>query len=185
MDQIAEEIYVIIYLQDNTLETIRQNFHPSLIGFKATGHQPICSRILMLIVATTINLITVLLILILDVPQNDRNTKSSWYEKWSFKKIFLFHGVQILSRGLFWGNITGILVAWFKSMVKVIKLNETDYYLKVAPIHLGILPIVFINIGTVLITRIDPLDSNRIDQKNFSLKSNRISIICTIRHPGL
>lgn len=62
------------------------------------------------------------------------------------------HGFQILSRGLIWGNIIGILVCLVQQFGKIIKLNEADYYLSVAPIHLNLWSVVFLNLGTILMT---------------------------------
>jgi lipoprotein-releasing system permease protein len=151
VDQIAEEIYDHHLSTGQYVETIRQKFPSIFDWLKLQGTNQYVIQILMLIVAA-INLITVLLILILERTRMIGTLKALGMKNGPLKKIFLFHGVQILSRGLFLGNITGILICLIQKYGKVIKLNEADYYLKVAPIHLGILPIVFINIGTVLIT---------------------------------
>jgi lipoprotein-releasing system permease protein len=105
----------------------------------------------MLLVAM-INLITVLLILILERTRMIGTLKALGMRASTLKRIFLFHGFQILSRGLLMGNVVGLLICLVQKYGEVIKLNEADYYLKVAPIHLNPWILILINLGTILIT---------------------------------
>lgn len=151
VDQVADDIYDHHLSTGQYVETIRQKFPSIFDWLKLQGTNQYVIQILMLVVAA-INLITVLLILILERTRMIGTLKALGMKNGALKKIFLFHGVQILTRGLLWGNVTGILICLIQKYGKIIKLNEADYYLKVAPIHLSILPIVLINVGTVFIT---------------------------------
>jgi len=151
IESISDEIYNTYLGNELYLETIRQKF-PSIfdwLNLQSTNQYVI--QALMLLVAL-INLITVLLILILERTRMIGTLKAIGMRTVALKKIFLFHGLQILSRGLILGNLFGLLVCLIQKYGKVIKLNEADYYLKVAPIHLNPWVIFGINLGTILIT---------------------------------
>ncbi|MEP7322909.1 MAG: FtsX-like permease family protein [Saprospiraceae bacterium] len=151
VDQIADNIYENHLGSEQFVETIRQKF-PSIfdwLNLQSTNQYVI--QILMLIVAV-INLITVLLILILERTRMIGTLKALGMKNGPLKKIFLFHGFQILVRGLIIGNVLGIILCLIQKYGKVIKLNEADYYLSVAPVHLNLIPILLINIGTILTT---------------------------------
>jgi lipoprotein-releasing system permease protein len=153
VDRIADNIYENHLEGEQFVETIRQKF-PSIfdwLNLQSTNQYVI--QALMLVVAV-INLITVLLILILERTRMIGILKALGMRNAALKQIFIFHGFQILYRGLIFGNIIGILVCLIQKFGKVIKLNEADYYLSVAPIHLDVLPLILINVGTILITLI-------------------------------
>lgn len=151
IEAVAEDIYDKYLGNELYLETIRQKF-PSIfdwLNLQSTNQYVIQG--LMLLVAL-INLITVLLILILERTRMIGTLKAIGMRASSLKRIFLFHGFQILSRGLILGNLFGLLICIIQKYGQVIKLNEADYYLKVAPIHLNGWVIILINVGTILVT---------------------------------
>lgn len=151
IEPIADNIYENHLGTELYVETIRQKF-PSIfdwLNLQSTNQYVI--QALMLLVAV-INLVTVLLILILERTRMIGTLKALGMRTWSLKKIFLFHGVQILVRGLVWGNAIGFLVCLIQKYGQVIKLNEADYYLRVAPIHLNVWVILLINLGTIAVT---------------------------------
>jgi len=148
---VSERIYDQYLGNELYLETIRQKF-PSIfdwLNLQSTNQYVI--QALMLLVAM-INLITVLLILILERTRMIGTFKAIGMRTSALKRIFLFHGFQILSKGLLLGNVVGLLICLVQKYGKVIKLNEADYYLKIAPIHLNAWVLILINLGTILIT---------------------------------
>ncbi|MBL0113568.1 MAG: ABC transporter permease [Saprospiraceae bacterium] len=151
VDQIADNIYENYLGEELYVETIRQKFPSIFDWLNLQGTNQYVIQILMLVVAM-INLVTVLLILILERTRMIGTLKALGMKNGPLKKIFLMHGFQILSRGLIWGNIIGILVCLVQQFGKIIKLNEADYYLSVAPIHLNLWSVVFLNLGTILMT---------------------------------
>jgi len=108
---------------------------------------------LMLLVCI-LNMITILLILILEKTGMIGILKSLGATNWSIRKIFISHGTKILIKGLLWGNIVGIGLAGLQYFFKFIPMNEEDYYLSYVPIEFDFLFILGINIGTILIVMI-------------------------------
>ncbi len=150
-DSIADQIYENHLNQDMFIETIRQKF-PSIfdwLNLQNTNQYVI--QALMLVVAS-INLITVLLILILERTRMIGTFKALGMKNRALKSIFLIHAFQILLKGIGWGNVIGFLICWIQKYGKVLKLNEQDYYLKVAPIHIHLPTVLLINLGAIVLT---------------------------------
>jgi lipoprotein-releasing system permease protein len=106
---------------------------------------------LMLIVGI-INMITALLILILERTNMIGTLKAMGARNWSIQKIFLYYGAIIVCIGLLIGNVVGLGLAWLEQKYKFIKLTEADYYLSYAPIRFDLPTILWLNLGTLLIT---------------------------------
>lgn len=99
---------------------------------------------LMTIVAI-INMMTVLLILILERSNMIGVLKAIGASNWSIQKIFLYYAAVIIGFGLLIGNAAGIGIALIQKHFKILKLDEANYYLDTAPIALDWIQIVIIN----------------------------------------
>lgn len=106
--------------------------------------------ILMIIVAL-INMITALMILILERTNMIGILKALGSSNWSIQKLFLYYAGYIIVVGLFWGNLLGIGLSLLQDRFEFIKLSEADYYLAVAPVDLNFWTILNLNIGTLAI----------------------------------
>ena len=145
--------YVDIETLPNHLyaETIRQKFPPIFEWLNLQDLNEIVILALMLIVCI-INMITALLILILERTKMIGILKSMGSSDWSVRKIFLNYAGFIIINGLFWGNLIGISLCLAQKYFGFIKLSEADYYLSVAPIDLNLWTILLLNIGTFVLT---------------------------------
>ncbi|MEM6320311.1 MAG: FtsX-like permease family protein [Bacteroidota bacterium] len=106
----------------------------------------------MMIAVCIINMITALLILILERTNMIGILKAMGATNWSIRKIFLYHAAYIIGLGLIWGNIVGIGFCLLEDHFHFIKLSEENYYLSYAPIDLKIGTILALNVGTLILT---------------------------------
>lgn len=106
--------------------------------------------IVLMILVAAINMISALLILILERTNMIGTLKSLGMKNWSVRKIFLYNATYLISRGLLWGNIVGISICLLQKKFGLISLDETAYYLPTVPINFNLLHILFLNIGTLL-----------------------------------
>ncbi|HEY9002370.1 MAG TPA: FtsX-like permease family protein [Mucilaginibacter sp.] len=128
--------------------------------------------ILMLIVAT-INMISALLIMILERTSMIGMFKAMGAGNWTIQKIFLYNASYLIGIGLLLGNIFGLGIGLFQSTTHFFKLDEASYYMKFVPIEVHWLDIVLLNIGTMaicvlvlilpstLVTKISPVKAIR------------------------
>ena len=105
---------------------------------------------LMMIVAI-INLSTALLILIVDRTNMVGMLKALGASNFLVQKVFIRFAGHILVRGLFFGNLFGLLIAGAQKYFKLIKLSEKDYYLSYAPIYFDWSKIMMINVFAFLV----------------------------------
>ena len=109
--------------------------------------------ILTLVIAVAgFNMISGLLIIILERTSMIGLFKAMGSTNWSIRKIFLYLSSFLIGKGMIWGNIIGIGLCILQSKLGIFKLDPATYYLEVVPINLKILHIILLNIGTLIIT---------------------------------
>jgi lipoprotein-releasing system permease protein len=130
--------------------------------------------ILMLVVAG-FNMISGLLILILEKTNMIGILKALGSEDKTIRKIFLFQAAYLIGKGLLWGNIIGTGIAYLQLKTGLITLDPSSYYIKTVPINLELSHILLLNAGTMaaiiiillvpsqLISRITPVKAIRYD----------------------
>lgn len=128
-----------------------------------------------MIVIAGINMITALLVLILERAKMIGILKTLGSTNGSLQKMFLYNAGYIILKGLFWGNLIGLSLLLFQQYFGVISLDPSTYYVKEVPVHLDWLFIGLLNIGTLLlcltmlvvptmvISKIDPVKSIKFD----------------------
>jgi lipoprotein-releasing system permease protein len=151
MDVIADYIYSEILPAQYYAETVRQKF-PSI--FDWLNLQDINEEIIisLMILVAIINMVTVLLILILERTQMIGVLTSLGMSNAAIRGIFLYHAAYIILYGLVMGNFLGLGIAWLQMQTGFIKLDEANYYLDSAPVLLEWGPILWINAGTFVVT---------------------------------
>lgn len=106
--------------------------------------------ILMLVVAG-FNMVSGLLILILDRTNMIGTLKALGSRNLSIRKIFLYHSLFMIVKGLIWGNIIGIGICLIQQYFGIIELDQSSYYLTSVPINLNLLSIAGLNLGTAVV----------------------------------
>ena len=130
--------------------------------------------ILMLTVAG-FNMISGLLILILEKTNMIGILKALGSEDITIRRVFLYQAAYLIGKGLFWGNLIGIGLAFIQLKTGVITLDPGSYYIKTVPVNLELSHILMLNAGTMaaiismllvpsqLISRITPVKAIRYD----------------------
>ena len=91
--------------------------------------------IVMAIVAI-INLITCLLILVLERTRMIGILKALGAEDWLIRKIFLYHACFITLAGIGIGLFAGIGLCLLQQQFGIIRLDESNYYVSIAPVEI-------------------------------------------------
>ncbi|MGJ8594173.1 MAG: ABC transporter permease [Aquaticitalea sp.] len=128
-----------------------------------------------MILVAGINMITALLVLILERTQMIGILKALGSSNWSIRKVFLYNATYLIGLGLLWGNVIGIGLLFAQKYFKLIPLDPSVYYVTEAPVYISLDYILLLNIGTfivcllmllipsVIITRISPVKAIRFD----------------------
>ena len=99
----------------------------------------------------TINMVVALLVLILEKTQMIGILKALGYSNLGIRKIFLYQAVYLISKGLFWGNLLGLLLLFVQGYFGIIQLDPASYYVNTAPVYITWWHIAVLNLGTTLI----------------------------------
>lgn len=106
---------------------------------------------LMLVVAC-VNMISGLLILILERTNTIGLLKTFGYSNWQVQKIFVLQSFFLIIKGMIWGNVIGIGLCLLQKYFGIVPLDEASYYMSQVPINLQFWHVAILNIGTIVIT---------------------------------
>ncbi len=106
--------------------------------------------ILMLIVGV-INMVTALLIMILERTNMIGMLKAFGANNFSIMKIFLYNAAYLIGIGLVLGNILGLGLGFLQQATHIFKLNQASYFLAYAPIEFHFMDILLLNVVTIVV----------------------------------
>lgn len=104
-----------------------------------------------MILVAGINMITALLVLILERTQMIGILKALGSSDWSVRKIFIYNAMYLIAVGMFWGNLIGLGLLVIQQQFKLFPLNPDTYYVTEAPVYLDIGYILALNAGTFIL----------------------------------
>lgn len=106
----------------------------------------------LMVIVAAINMVTALLILILERTNMIGIMKALGASNVSIRRIFIYYSSVIIGIGLLAGNCFGLGICFIQKYFHVIKLPQESYYLTYAPVEINWSWILFLNIGTIIIT---------------------------------
>lgn len=149
LEQTGEAIYNQIDPSLNAL-TIAEKY-PSIFEWLDLFDTNIVVIIFIMVLVAGINMITALLVLILERTQMIGVLKALGEDNWSIRKIFLYNAAYLIGIGLFWGNLIGLGLLFVQDKFGLIRLNSQNYYVTKAPVNIDFIQIILLNLGTLLL----------------------------------
>jgi len=104
-----------------------------------------------MLAVAVINMISALLIIILERTNMIGILKALGSTNWSIQKIFLYNAAYLIGLGLLLGNILGIGLGLFQAKTHFFKLDQASYYMSFVPVQLEVADILLLNAGTLII----------------------------------
>lgn len=172
-----EEMGLEIYRNTSPIlntQTVRQKYM-TIFEWIDIFDKNIFGIIGIMIIVAGINMITALLVLILERTQMIGILKALGSSNWSIRKMFLYNASYLILLGLFWGNLIGLALLFVQQQFKIITLDPAVYYVTEAPVYISLDYVLALNAGTfvlclvmllvpsVIITRITPVKAIRFE----------------------
>ena len=107
--------------------------------------------IVMMIIVAGFNMITALLVLILERTKMIGILKALGSDTWSVRKIFIYNAMYLVGVGLFWGNIIGLGLLLLQQQFDLFALDPKTYYVSQVPVYIHWSYIMALNIGTLVL----------------------------------
>ncbi len=126
-----------------------------------------------MIIVAGINMITALLVLIMERTQMIGVLKALGSNNWSIRKLFLYNASYLIVLGLFWGNLIGLGLLFAQKYFKLFPLDPSVYYVTQVPVFININYIIALNIGTFILCLIMLLVPSYIITKITPVKAMR------------
>ena len=145
IDEKTNEIYEQIGSTLNTI-SIKEKY-PMIFNWVQMFDFNILMILVIIIFIAGLNMITTLLVMILEKRQFIAVMKVLGMTNWQLQKIFLIQSAYIISIGLFFGNLIGLGLIFIQKYFGIIRLDPETYYVRVAPVFINLKYIIMLNIG--------------------------------------
>ena len=149
LDEMGEYVYANIGPELNS-STIKQ-LYPQIFDWLDLLDMNVYIILILMIAVASINMISTLLILILERTNMVGILKALGAGNKLIRNIFLHNAAYLIGKGLLWGNAIGIGLCLIQQKFSIVKLPEESYYINAVPIHLNGWYILWLNLGTLLI----------------------------------
>jgi lipoprotein-releasing system permease protein len=128
-----------------------EEVYPNIFDWLNLQNITIIIVLVIMIVVATLNLVTCLIILVLERTRMIGILKAIGSPNVSIQRIFLYQGAYITLFGLVLGNVFGLLVCWLQDRYGFITLPEDAYFISKAVVKLEWWHVPLVNLGTFLI----------------------------------
>lgn len=178
LNQTSSDLFnkIITYSHNTNIlyrvETI-ESLTPQIFDWLAMLDMNAVVIIILMLAVSGFCVISGLLILILERSATIGLLKSLGANNWTIRRIFLTQSAYLISRGMLWGNIIGLLIIAIQYFTHIIPLDPTSYYVDHVPVYLSFSAWLLINIGLAIasilmlvgpsyfVTRISPAEAMR------------------------
>jgi len=132
------------------IRTIKE-IYPNVFDWLQLQNQNEIIILIIMTIVAIINMITAILILILERTNMIGIIKALGMRNWNIQKIFIYQAGYIVLAGLILGDILGIGIVALQQKTGFFKLSEESYYMSVAAVSLHWWEVLLINAGTFII----------------------------------
>lgn len=149
MDTVNAAIFYELPAMWNSMTT--QEINPNIFDWLNLQDQTIIIVLIIMTIVAVLNLITCLIILVLERTRMVGVLKALGAQDTTVQQIFLYHGSIIAISGIIMGNIVGLGLCWLQQKYGFISLPEDMYYISKAEVNIVWWQVGLVNVATVVI----------------------------------
>ena len=149
LDLVTKEIYDKIPYNLNALSIKEKT--PQIFDWLSLQDINVRVILILMLIVGGINMVTALLILILERTKMIGLLKALGANDWTVRRVFLYSSLHLILKGLFWGNFIALGFAFLQKQFSIISLDPNIYYMNTVPINFAFTNIILLNIGTIIV----------------------------------
>jgi lipoprotein-releasing system permease protein len=128
--------------------------YPQIFDWLSILDMNVWVLLVLMILVAAFNMISGLLVLILERSSMIGVLKALGSPNWNIRKVFLYLSFFLTSRGMLWGNAIGISIILLQKTFSIIKLDPTIYYVDVVPMNFSLLHLLLLNLASIIVTTV-------------------------------
>ncbi|MGC4036874.1 MAG: ABC transporter permease [Chitinophagaceae bacterium] len=150
MDQVSESLYNLDAFPQTWDARTTRDTNPNIFDWLKMQDKTRWILIILVLVVAIINLITCLIILVLERVRMIGVLKAVGADNFTIQKIFLQHSLFITITGIIIGTVVALGLLWLQQSTGFIKLPEDAYYLDTVAVKIAWWEVALICGGTLL-----------------------------------
>jgi len=132
-------------------ETLEQ-LNPQIFSWLDLLDANVIIIILLMIAVSGFNIVSGLIILILDAIQLIGTLKALGTTNSQVRRVFIVQGTLLILKGVLWGNIIGLTLCAVQYFTHILPLDAVTYYVNYVPVAFPIGWLLLLNVGTILVS---------------------------------
>ena len=133
------------------METLEQ-LNPQIFSWLDLLDMNVIVIILLMLAVSGFNIVSGLIILILDSIQLIGTLKALGATNKQVRRVFITQGAMLIGKGMIWGNIIGLALCAIEYWSHIIPLDATTYYVNYVPIAFPVGWLLLLNVGTIFVS---------------------------------
>ena len=153
LNEVVEEVENVVYDASGNYEVqTLADVAPQIFDWLALLNMNVWVILILIVTVAGFNMVSGLLILILDKTTLIGILKALGYKNVSLRKLFLYISAGLIIKGMLWGNVLAFVLAGIQAIVRVIHLDPVTYYMDTVPINFSLGYVILLNVGVIVIT---------------------------------
>ena len=153
--EVKEKVDALLPWDDDNnfykLETLRESA-PQVFDWLDLLNMIVWVILVLIVIVAVFNMVSGLLILILDKTSLIGILKALGYRDVGLRKLFLYLSLALTGRGMLLGNVLALVLGGLQYKFKLISLDASSYYMDTVPVHFDWFYWLLLNVGVLLIS---------------------------------